>query len=239
MMRSSAASALRICFIALAIGVGSTAVFAAPSSDQNAEEARWVVHENTWGYMSTLDSDTHQPTAQVASFSDGALNASTGRLFFYLMTGDPVSGPGRRTTSGDDNIKSFAAALTLSEAATDPTRYNSGGSHCGARLNIDPEDPRCAKLTLSGQVAPVSSGADIAAGKAALFARHPQMAGWYSPWQLKRSWGSSDPTGRKSLDIPGLLLEYYHHPPAAWSPNSPVTNQRSCPSARAPHAQAW
>ena len=35
----------------------------------------------------------------------------------------------------------------------------------------------CAKLTLSGTMQP-ATGADIAAGRAALFARHPQMKSW-------------------------------------------------------------
>lgn len=57
----------------------------------------------------------------------------------------------------------------------DPADYEK--AQCGATKETDPEDPRCAKLTLSGMVVP-SKGEDIATGKAALFARHPQMRGW-------------------------------------------------------------
>ena len=35
---------------------------------------------------------------------------------------------------------------------------------------------RCAKLTLSGMMVAASDPEDIATGKAALFARHPQMS---------------------------------------------------------------
>eukprot|EP00966_Prymnesium_polylepis_P239384 5535950-Prymnesium_polylepis.1 len=65
---------------------------------------------------------------------------------------------------------SFDAALTVGEAAFAGT--------CGfAGSKIDPEDPRCAKITLSGKVTQ-ATGADVATGKAALFARHPQMKNW-------------------------------------------------------------
>ena len=47
-----------------------------------------------------------------------------------------------------DPTSSFLAALTFSEAVTDPADY--AKSQCGARAGVDPEDPRCAKITLSG-----------------------------------------------------------------------------------------
>ena len=49
-----------------------------------AETARWVVHNVNWGYLNMIAADK-KPTAAVASFSDGAANKSTGRIFFYLM----------------------------------------------------------------------------------------------------------------------------------------------------------
>lgn len=117
-----------------------------------AETARWVVHSVNWGYLTTAG--TTWPTAEVASYSDGAVNKSTGRIFFYLM----------------GSMQTFAGALTVGEAAFAGT--------CGfGGTKIDPEDPRCAKITLSGSISK-SSGADEAAGKAALFARHPQMETW-------------------------------------------------------------
>jgi len=135
----------------------------------NAEEARWLVHEADWGYLSSLDLQKQTPTAQVASYSDGAVGASTGRIFLYLMTEDPGE------SEEPPESKPFAAALTLSQAILDPADYEK--SQCGSQAGTDPEDPRCAKLTLSGMVVP-SKGTDIATGKAALFARHPQMKTW-------------------------------------------------------------
>ena len=119
-----------------------------------ADTARWLIHEATWGYLSTLQDG--KPFAEVVSFSDGAKHSSTGRIFFYLMeSGDPSDTP---------------AALTVGEASFNGT--------CGfAGTEVDPEDPRCAKLTLTGKLRK-SSGDDVALGKKALFARHPQMAHW-------------------------------------------------------------
>ena len=74
-----------------------------------------------------------------------------------------------------DPTSSFLAALTFSEAVTDPADY--AASQCGARAGVDPEDPRCAKITLSGMMEE-SKGGDVDVGKEALFARHPQMRDW-------------------------------------------------------------
>ena len=49
---------------------------------------------------------------------------------------------------------------------------------CGAQA-IDPEDPRCARLTLSGRLGRLANtSVETAAARAALFSRHPEMAGW-------------------------------------------------------------
>jgi hypothetical protein len=100
-------------------------------ANANAEEARWLVHEADWGYLSSLDGVTQHTTAQVASFSDGAAGASTGRLFFYLMTEDP-GGDADEPPEKD----SFAAALTMSQAVVDPADYEK--SQCGATKDTEP-----------------------------------------------------------------------------------------------------
>ena len=129
------------------------AQFHPQSKEAAAQTARWFAHEMTWGYLTTLQDG--KPVAEVASFSDGAVATSTGRLFFYLMGSSVTNEP---------------AALTLSEAAFAGT--------CGfAGTVVDPEDPRCGKITLTGTLS-LSSGGDIDTGKQALFARHPQMAKW-------------------------------------------------------------
>lgn len=47
--------------------------------------------------------------------------------------------------------------------------------------NYDPQDPRCAKLSLSGTIDVIQAGSeDEKFAKTALFTRHPAMAKWPS-----------------------------------------------------------
>jgi hypothetical protein len=135
-----------VCFFALASGQ-----MPHRTKEEVAENARWVVHAATWGYLTALDGGSKLPMADTLSFCDGEANHSTGRLFFYLMGGGSAGRP---------------ASLTISEAALNTT--------CG---NRDPEDPRCAKITLTGTMTRLA-GKDMSLGKASLFARHPQMQTW-------------------------------------------------------------
>jgi len=130
-----------------------------------AETARWMVHMNTWGFLTQQGKATplHVGTH---SFADGAMGKSSGRIWFYLMGGLP---------------ESWDASLTMSQAAL-------GNFSCD---NTDPEDPRCAKLTVTGTIKK-AVGSDVNIGKAALFARHPQMAHWpenhhFTVYELKIS----------------------------------------------------
>lgn len=131
--------------------------FPAQTPKEKAESARYAFHTATWGYLSTLGKQL-LPTAEVASFSDGTPGNSTGRLWFYMMD---------RSVEEED---SYAAAITVSEAS-----YNATCGFAGSKL--DPEDPRCAKITIAGTMMK-STGDDIATGKSALFATHPQMKRW-------------------------------------------------------------
>jgi len=124
----------------------------AASASDNAEEARWLVKESLWGTLSWLEDET--ASAMVTSFGE-----TDGRLFFYL----PV------------NIPQFKAALTLSEAALDTSQFE--GAKCGPDGDLDPEDPRCAKLTISGTMKPVDDD-KYKFGLDTLYAKHPQMESW-------------------------------------------------------------
>lgn len=68
--------------------------------------------------------------------------------------------------TAQDLAASAAATLTICEAALP-----------GGCVGVDPEDPTCAKLALSGELRPVE-GAGLEEARALLFARHPQMRGW-------------------------------------------------------------
>ena len=64
----------------------------------------------------------------------------------------------------------FRASITLSEAQVDPIQFF--GARCGPDSELDPQDPRCTKLTMSSVVSPVTEGSEeVAMG--ALFAKHP------------------------------------------------------------------
>ena len=131
--------------------------FPGQSKEAKAESARYAFNRATWGYLTTLDG-SKMPKAEVASFSDGTAANSTGRLWFYMMD---------EAVEADD---SYAAAITVSEASYNAT--------CGfAGTVLDPEDPRCAKITIAGTMTK-SSGDDVTTGKAALFSKHPQMKTW-------------------------------------------------------------
>merc|ERR1719331_1268494 len=70
----------------------------------------------------------------------------------------------------------YDASLTLSQAALNLSLDVGAMNSCEAQKS-DPEDPRCAKLTLAGKMTKATGDAE-AFGKQALFARHPQMKHW-------------------------------------------------------------
>lgn len=125
---------------------------AGASASGNGEEARWLVQESLWGTLSWLEDET--ASAMVTSYGE-----SDGRIFCYL----PI------------NIPEFKAAITLSEAALNTTQFE--GAKCGPNGNLDPEDPRCAKLTISGNMKPVEEDTKQF-GLDTLYAKHPQMENW-------------------------------------------------------------
>ncbi|BAF19169.1 uncharacterized protein [Oryza sativa Japonica Group] len=130
-----------------------------PAPTEAAATARWLAAQNTWGVLSTISSDlSGAPFGNVVSYSDGVPGESHGIPYFYLTTLDPTA---------RDALEDERTSFTLSEFPL---------GTCG---KIDPENPTCAKLTLTGKlklIDPQSSEADLA--KEALFTKHPEMEGW-------------------------------------------------------------
>lgn len=135
------------------------------TTNTNAEEARWLVNAGNWGVLSYTESkEHHQPNdgkhanlrSAAVSFAD-----SNGNIFFYLM--------GKQSSS--------AVTLTLSEASLEPTS-NFEAAACGEDGTTDPEDPRCAKLSIQGSLSPCKDKLSCQIGKKALFDRHPEMKNW-------------------------------------------------------------
>mmetsp|Transcript_22527 Transcript_22527/g.25176 ORF Transcript_22527/g.25176 Transcript_22527/m.25176 type:complete len:474 (+) Transcript_22527:11-1432(+) len=186
----------------------------ARASSTIAEEARWLVNVGNWGVFSYFtnkktigtatadndDSKQQQLRSAAISYSD-----NNGRIFFYLM--------------GKQNAKDVT--LTLSEAALAPIS-NFAGAACGSDTDIkkDPEDPRCAKLSLQGNLSPCADELTCQIGKKALMDRHPEMKHWpvghhFSVHELTiyDAWLISNYGGGSIIQIDDYLSAFpKHHP---------------------------
>lgn len=133
-----------------------------PDYRWHAEMARWLVHMNDWGTLSTVSRDLSTAERHVAfgstvSYSDGPMSRSTGRLLFYLTPLD---------ASAHDLQGNNMATLSVAEAQMH-----------GYCLGVDPEDPTCAKVALTGPVVVVPAAGQYEAADL-LFERHPSMKLW-------------------------------------------------------------
>ncbi len=101
------------------------------------------------------------PFANVFSVSDGVTTSdSSGVPYMYLT---PME------MSVKDLKKDNRASLTMSLAQ---------GKYCNTK-HLDPEDPRCAHVILTGQVTKLKANStEEAFAKRALFSRHPEMTQW-------------------------------------------------------------
>ncbi|CAO2840548.1 unnamed protein product [Amaranthus hypochondriacus] len=130
-----------------------------PNPNDAAAYARWLVSQNSWGVLNTIAAGLGgAPFGNVVSFSDGLPGKGVGVPYFYLTTLDPTAA---------NALKDQRSSLTISE-------YPIGS--CG---KTDPENPTCAKITLTGKLVLVdinSKEAEFA--RSALFAKHPEMEGW-------------------------------------------------------------
>ncbi|XP_078514162.1 protein CREG2 [Lissotriton helveticus] len=133
----------------------------APGSpqEQGARTARFLAQSNNWGFLateSTQEKIRGVPFGTVLSVSDGPADNSTGIPFFCVTP---------KGSAMSDLMKNPMASLTLPE--TDFCR----------KYSIDPDDPRCARLTLTGQVIMVPPE-EMDFAKKAMFSRHPGMRKW-------------------------------------------------------------
>lgn len=99
-----------------------------------------------------------------------------GHIYLYLMQQEHDEHDSLATQA------SRSVAITFSEASLYPYSNFAKGA-CGDKGQVDSEDPRCAKLTLTGTLAPCDSE-DVAKGEKALFERHPQMKDWPADHQF-------------------------------------------------------
>lgn len=96
--------------------------------------ARYIVHYMDWAVISTISSRYDGiPFGSIISISDGPETNGTGVPYIYISPLDQTS---------KNFLRNPKASFAFSEAQSD---------YC-ERKNFDPEDPRCARLTLYGQV---------------------------------------------------------------------------------------
>eukprot|EP00878_Enallax_costatus_P042483 GHUV01049861.1.p1 GENE.GHUV01049861.1~~GHUV01049861.1.p1 ORF type:complete len:159 (-),score=48.00 GHUV01049861.1:249-725(-) len=96
----------------------------------------------------------------VVSFSDGAADNPSGRLFFYLTPMD-------ETTQHLQDVNA-RCSLSISEAQL-------GAKTC---KQTDAEDPTCARISVIGTMQKVPEGPQTDKAAQAMFSRHPAMKGW-------------------------------------------------------------
>ena len=106
------------------------------------------------------------PMNNVFSVSDGKVNESSGIPYFYMS---------EMEISVHDLNADNKASITMSLAQ---------GDYC-KKKNLDPEDPRCAHVILTGDFVRLDVDSDEANfAKDALFSRHPEMPTWPEGKQL-------------------------------------------------------
>ena len=223
-----AASALVVTNATATATLGGTTT--TPAVTEDAEEARWLIATGSWGTASFQSPGGLR--SAVVSYAD-----DEGTIYFYLMGGE-----GDGTGTGSSNTGFFAGlatatttntgvTFTVSEAALAPTS-NFGHAACGTQGQTDPEDPRCAKLSVHGTLAPCPDDQDAGQcthrGQAVLFARHPEMATWPVDHQftvytltIHDLWMISNYGGGSSIPS----AEYYavtphHHPKYTTTPTA-------------------
>ncbi|KAF2899695.1 hypothetical protein ILUMI_06480 [Ignelater luminosus] len=136
-----------------------------PNPSEVAKMARYIIHNSDWASIatiSTLSEIQTYPFVSLKSVSDGPRDNSTGNLYFYITSMD-VSG---KDITVDNRVTIMA---TLAES-----------SYC-SQNNLDPQDPRCAKVIISGhfhKVDNATSPEEYKFARASLFERHPAMKYW-------------------------------------------------------------
>ncbi|XP_024975479.1 protein CREG1 [Cynara cardunculus var. scolymus] len=163
MIRNGKSAVNLMCFVLVIFGgsVNGRRLLsqARPKPSNAAPFARWLVSESSWGVLSTIADDLGgAPFGNVVSFSDGLPKEGSGIPYFYLTSLDPTA---------QYAMKDHRSSFTISE-------YQLGT--CG---KVDPENPTCAKITLTGKLNLLDAKSEEAVtAKKSLFAKHAEMEGW-------------------------------------------------------------
>lgn len=139
---------------------GGKVPVARPQPSEHARMVRWLVHTSNWGTVSTQSTELEGfPYGNAVAISDGPQDKSTGRIIFYLTEFDQTA---------KDLQANPRASLNLCEA-----------QQSGECTNLDPEDPRCSKVTITGEILKVPEK-ELEIARELMFRRHRQMRDWHA-----------------------------------------------------------
>jgi len=142
------------------LSLGAFVAGGASSAQTHASNARWLVHNLSFGVLSTTSAQFNGVAfGNPQSFVDGTIDNSTGNIYLYVSDDD---------ASMQDVKLDSEITFTLSEEMS--------GNGC-TRTGLDPEDPMCMRVVLIGTMENVSTDAREWATQA-LFERHPGMKHW-------------------------------------------------------------
>ncbi|XP_063226656.1 protein CREG1-like [Bacillus rossius redtenbacheri] len=134
-----------------------------PPPSEGARMARYIVHSTDWAALATTSAKRQIqsfPFVNTVSFSDGPPSNGSGIPYLYLTPLD---------MSSQDLEKDARSSLAMTLAET---------SYCENNA-FDPEDPRCAKVVLTGKVKKLKpESSELVFAENALFTRHPAMKTW-------------------------------------------------------------
>ncbi|CAG2053661.1 unnamed protein product [Timema podura] len=134
-----------------------------PPHTEVAKMARFIVHNSDWAalsYISAQRKSKGYPSGAIFSVSDGVITQSTGVPYLYVTKLElPIQ----------DLRNDSRCSLTMTLAQS---------PYCQTQ-GLDPEEPPCAQLVLTGRMVQLENGTlDWNNAKEALFSRHPRMKDW-------------------------------------------------------------
>jgi len=126
--------------------------------------ARYLAHYSNYTSIATISTREGlegKPFVNMVSMADGILGeSSTGTPYFFMTD---------MAMSGHDLVANPKMSIVLSLAQ---------GGYC-YQHDYDPQDPRCARVILSGERVKLDKGStEEATARKVVFARHPAMSSW-------------------------------------------------------------
>jgi len=126
-----------------------------PSPHKKPSFARYMVRNGDYGIVSASSGIYNQAFGTLVSFADG----STGTPYFYIA---------EMSTTWKNIQHDSTISFTFSEAQSD---------YCELH-DLDPMDPPCARIMLTGKAMKVTDEKELAFAENVLFTKHPAMKKW-------------------------------------------------------------